>query len=123
MEYKDITCLKGETPVSVTISEDKEVMTFILENGNRVEFYHKQDCCESVTIEDVVGNLDDLEGSPLLMAEVATNSNEDHWKSQTWTYYKFATIKGYVDVRWIGVSNGYYSESVHMAINGIFQWQ
>lgn len=79
---------------------------------------HWQDCCESVTIEDIVGDLEDLVGEPILLAEEATSDEnpdgvtKEYQDSFTWTFYKFATRKGYVDIRWYGESNGCYSESV-----------
>jgi len=83
--------------------------------------HHHQDCCESVSIEDIVGDLDDLVGTPLLVVEERVSNNEDgtddmYAESYTWTYYSFRTIKGSVDIRWYGCSNGYYSESVDIDI-------
>ena len=78
---------------------------------------HLQDCCEAVSIEDVTGDLRDLIGSPILMAEESTtfdNPKEDPDDSFMWTFYKFATAKGYVTVRWYGSSNGYYGESASL---------
>ena len=59
-------------------------------------------------------------GSPITMAEEVTSENEtpagvkppEHAESYTWTFYKLATVKGYVTIRWFGESNGFYSESV-----------
>ncbi len=71
-----------------------------------------------MSIEDIIGQLSDLENSPITLAEVVTNSKDNSKGSTsfTWTFYKFATVKGYVTIRWYGSSTGYYSESVNMTI-------
>ena len=69
---------------------------------------------------DINGNIEDIIGSEILLAEeiiyedknpkgIAVPENQD---SFTWTIYRLSTIKGIVDIRWYGQSNGYFSESV-----------
>ena len=99
---------------------DSELI-FTAEDGRKFIFHHFQDCCERVEIADIVGDLQDLVGEPLLRAEEESNAEgpepeSEYLESFTWTFYKFATRKGYVDVRWLGESNGYYSEGVDLAI-------
>lgn len=110
--------LLGKSFVKVENNDDEELI-FTAENGDKYIFYHEQNCCEDVTIEDICGELSCLENSPLLMAEETIHENigdEENCDSMTYTFYKFATDKGYVTVRWCGSSNGYYSESVDFKI-------
>lgn len=133
------------TKISGKVGDDS--MIFFSEKG-QFNFFHSKDCCESVLIEDICGDIDDLIGSPILYAEEVSNarrqnrlvrlSNNDTFTledldaevhtlkfdaktldepamygSYTWTFYRFATAKGCVTVRWLGTSNGYYSEHVY----------
>lgn len=105
---------------SINIARDDDYLVFYTSDGERYIMHHFQDCCEDVYIEDINGDLDDLLGSPILQAEQVVSQDEtpegveqpSSQESYTWTFYKFATIKGYVTIRWFGSSNGYYSESV-----------
>lgn len=111
-----IEALKGETLVSIDVQPD--TITFHTERGMVWKMHHHQECCESVYVEDVVGDVEDLVGSPILLAEEVSNTkrDDDEDESCTWTFYKLATINGHVDIRWYGSSNGYYSESVDVEL-------
>jgi hypothetical protein len=110
--------MKGKTLTAITVSDDKERVDMVADDGKTYRLYHSQDCCEGVSVEDVCGDLADLIGSPLLVAdEVESDKNpegvtKEYQDSFTWTFYKLATDKGSVTIRWYGWSNGYYSESV-----------
>lgn len=119
----------GRTPRAVTVTDEQ--LTFIFDDGAVYEFNHQQDCCEHVYIEDICGDLSDLVGLPILEAYESSSDGSSgkpeqrpFWEpddpttissddSSTWTFYCFGNHKTRVTVRWLGESNGYYSESVH----------
>lgn len=117
----DFEILKGKVLTKIVGGVSDDEMIFYCTDNKRYKLYHYQDCCESVDIEDIDGDLDDLIGSPILLAEKVINDKEDpegiktleyRDDSFTWTFYKLATLKGSVTIRWFGTSNGYYSEEV-----------
>lgn len=121
------------------IKVDHDEIRFTTDDDVRYKMYHRQDCCESVTLEEVVGDMEDLINTPILEAREASSGDRKEAEldildgeeyvmmklstfddgpstyadeSETWTFYSFRTIKGSVTLRWYGTSNGYYSESV-----------
>ena len=105
----------GKTCTRIEVIEDHEIR-FTCTDGTQYSMHHEQECCENVRIEDICGDLDDLIGVPLTVAEASSTQHESHgwqatWESATWTFYRFAA-RGYVTIRWVGESNGYYSEEV-----------
>jgi len=100
--------------------------------GRTFVMLHESDCCESVEVEDVIGDISDLIGhGPVTMAEVVTSDENPRSgdttarslgltadESFTWTFYKLGTRRGVVTIRWYGTSNGYYSESVSVFERG-----
>ena len=120
-DYK-IENLIGKTFKEIK-KEREDLIVFVDTDDNRYVMHHDQECCEDVYIEDICGSLDYLLGTPIVMAEEVKQSNEpiegqalDEYISFTWTFYKFATAKGYVTIRWFGESNGYYSEEADLSI-------
>ena len=106
----------GLTMSSVTGGVGDDSLMFTTTEGTRFELYHGQDCCENVRVEDIIGDLGDLVGYPLVESEELTSEPDPildyEPESCTWTFYRFSTVRGTVTVRWFGESNGYYSESV-----------
>lgn len=120
MKFVDVSILKGKILKDIHVKFNEDIF-FTDEDDVEYRMFHDYDCCENVYIEDICGDINNLIGSEIIMAEEVTNRDlpplDEYDESYTWTFYKFATVKGYVTIRWYGESNGYYSERVDFVIN------
>jgi hypothetical protein len=66
-----IELLKGKTVNHIENKGDE--LIFTCTDGKEYIMHHEQDCCENVTIDDIVGDLNDLLNSPILEALKAKN--------------------------------------------------
>ena len=108
--------LVGKTITEIDgLEKEHDCVIITCSTGERYRMSHNQGCCETVEINDIVGDVADLLNSEILRAEERTSDENpltENTDSHTWTFYELATIKGSVTIRWYGESNGYYSESV-----------
>lgn len=70
---------------------------------------------------DICGNLEDLVGAPILKADVLKSDTHLNieGEQQKWTFYHFATHKGYVTIRWMDDAEGravYYGRDAKMFV-------
>ena len=103
--------IQGMTITAVVYKESNESLLIHL-NTHVLEMIHHQDCCEAVYLADVVGSFEDLIGYPLLEVSESIVDIATEDMSSTTSYYNFRTVKASVQLRWVGESNGYYSETV-----------
>ena len=113
--------LVGKTIKSIEGLEKNSTEVLIkTECGNDYLFYHCQDCCEQVDLEDFEVGSNDMTGALIISAEEVSESGDEeshnkpseYCESFTWTFYKIETTKGEIFMRWLGTSNGYYGEEV-----------
>lgn len=115
--------LIGKTLTKIVVDDagSEDQIIFYVSDGTKYRLYHEYNCCESVDIDDICGDLDDLIGSPIISAreDISSDKTPAYIKivgaldeSYTWTFYNIFTAKGHVTIRWYGASNGWYSESV-----------
>lgn len=120
-KFLDAVALRGKTLTSIVSDRKNDMVHMTTSDGATYRMWHWQDCCERVSIHDIVGDLTALIGSPLVIAseeisEVWPDDVEpqEYTDSFTWTTYVFATESATVRIRWLGESNGYYSELVQI---------
>lgn len=104
-----------EEPDYTENDKGKDRIIFVRDDGYQIVFYHVDDCCEYVEIEDVNGDYKNLIGKPLRVAEMYTTDvpgNQRQNLYDMYTFYRFATEDEFVTIRWHGSSNGYYSVEV-----------
>ena len=125
-DYRKISELLGKILIKIDVNKENNEIRFTTIDGDQYLMFHDQNCCEGVYIEDINGDIEDLIGVPIMIAEESSNHDLILYKERanhtydpvsfTWTFYKLATTKGYITIRWLGESNGYYSEGVDFAI-------
>jgi hypothetical protein len=115
----------GETLVGKVITSiliEKYEYTISCNDGTNYRAYHMQDCCERVEIVSIHGDISNILGQKITLAECIIdrenrpkNVNVDD--SFTITTHIIGTQQGQLVINWLGTSNGYYSESVYFQLS------
>ena len=107
----DIKDLTDSVVKSIDIDDSDQRVLITLEDGRSFVIEHHQDCCESVWIDSGEQDMLKLQNKKIVEANVEYDEHSTCSESGTVTLFKFRTDEDTVVLKWIGESNGYYSET------------
>lgn len=114
--------LVGKRVTSIDAKVDQAEAEIIAGNL-RVQILHRQDCCESVAINRVLGDPSKLIGEVVTLAEEDSREPDkfqhdfgSYHDSHTWSSYYIEAGGHRLEIWFLGESNGYYSESTEVEI-------
>lgn len=101
--------LLGQTFSKVHVSDD--AVHFYIEGKLKFKMCHVQECCESVYLGDITGDLDDLVGSPILDAKETYSYSKEVGECY---FYDIRTLKGSVTFRFMHEYAAMYSSKASL---------
>ncbi len=96
------------------LSRDEEPTVIFKSKDRKFIMAGDGDCCARAYLEDVCGDLQQLIGDPILLADGVANKM-DQIGEKGWFFYKLSTIKESVTMRWMYRSSGYEGYSVKVS--------
>src|SRR5690606_1558502 len=111
IKYVDFNELEGEIIVSIDGIRNDDV-TIKTASGRTFRMYHSQDCCESVYVSREYGSVDGILNKTVERAVYNTEYYAEASESGTITTFRIYCGDAYLELEWLGTSNGYYSEGV-----------
>ena len=82
-----VSVLLGKTIVNIEGCNIDSKEVFISTSDNkRYVLLHTQACCEYVRLADVIGDVEDIIGNPLTMAEEVAQQEDSNWGTQNRKY-------------------------------------
>lgn len=110
--------LKGQTLLAIELygPDECEITT----DKNKYRLIHHQDCCESVSLEKQIGEISNLIGEKITLAEEEYVNDDPDWyekpeyreDSFTWSNYYLEAGGHRLELYFLGESNGYYCETM-----------
>jgi hypothetical protein len=115
-QHVDFNNLLNEVPIEIKQDEydGNDSIVFKMQSGREFMLCHRQDCCESVNLESIDGDINRLLNNPITIAYESYEEGNSKYESSTWSFYHIGTTLDTVTIRFFGESNGYYSESAEL---------